>query len=218
MKCFVGQSIGMERPTSDIEMHEALRHIDAIQDHLARAEVYRGFRVGGVATAGAIGLIAAALQPWIVDPGDGVAFVRYWLAVAIASGAVGGGAAVWAYVRREDEYSRRRTRQVFAQFAPCLAAGALVTVALPRFQGDALLPGLWALIFGLGIFAVRPHLPRAIGWVGLYYLAAGAFLLLRGGEPTGWDVGGVFGVGHLGSALVLHVNMERPCDEQTESG
>ena len=28
----------MDRPTSDIEMHEALRHIDAIQDHLARAE------------------------------------------------------------------------------------------------------------------------------------------------------------------------------------
>jgi hypothetical protein len=74
-----------------------------------------------------------------------------------------------------------------------------------------LLPGLWAVVFGLGVFATRPYLPRAVGWVGLYYLTAGAFLLGRSpfAELSGWSVGGVFGLGQLATALVLYWNLER---------
>ncbi len=75
-----------------------------------------------------------------------------------------------------------------------------------------LLPGLWAICFGIGTFASRPYLPRASGWIALFYYAAGFTLLwiARGPEPlTGWWVGGVFGVGQLLAALVLWWNLER---------
>ena len=71
-----------------------------------------------------------------------------------------------------------------------------------------LLPGLWAICFGIGTFASRPYLPRASGWVALFYYAAGFTLLwiARGPEPlTGWWVGGTFGVGQLLAALVALV-------------
>jgi hypothetical protein len=193
---------------------DALSRIDAIHEQLTKGEVYRGFQVRGVALAGLAGLLAAAAQPLVVDPDDAAGFVYYWLAVAVVCALLAGGAAVYAYCFREDAFARRRTRRVIGQFLPCLVAGAAATATLLRAGPNfiALLPGLWALLFGLGTFATRPYLPRAVGWVGLSYLAAGAFLLQRAVVAPAlspWAVGGVFGLGHLATAVVLHFNLER---------
>src|SRR5215218_7849856 len=102
---------------------EALDRLDAIHDHLARAEEYRGFRAAGVAAAGVLGLLAAAVQPLLAGTGpDG--FVVYWAAVATVCAAAGVGPAVYAHLASEDEIDRRRTRRLFVQFLPCVLAGA----------------------------------------------------------------------------------------------
>ena len=63
---------------------------------------------------------------------------------------------------------------------------------------------MWAVVFGLGVVAVRPHLPPAVALVGVGYVLAGALLVAwRPEAPSGWSVGGVFGAGHLVTALVL---------------
>ncbi len=194
-----------------MRVREALEQIDAIHEYLARAEVYRGFRTPGVALVGVIGIAAAAIQPRLA-PATPAGFVWYWLAVAALALAVGGGTAVHAYLFQEDEFARRRTRRVLTQFLPCLLAGLLTTAAFVRAGSDLILhlPGTWAILFGLGIIAARPYLPRGIGLVGLGYVLAGGVLLARApldGELSGWTVGGVFGVGHFATAIVLW------CDE-----
>lgn len=183
-----------------MEVRNALAQLDRIHDHLTRAEVYRGFRVPAVAVVGALGLLAAAAQPWV-----DVSFVWYWSAVGAVGVLTGFGAAVRSYLFREDEFERRRTRRVMGQFLPCVLAGALLTVALGRTDAFVpLLPGVWAVVFGLGVVAVRPHLPPAVALVGVGYVLAGALLVAwRPEAPSGWSVGGVFGVGHLVTALVL---------------
>lgn len=182
---------------------DAIEQLDLIHDQLARAEVYPGFRPPAVALVGSVGLLAAAAQPGVSAGG----FVAYWLAVAAVGGAIGFAAAARSYAREEDELARRRTRRVMAQFLPALAAGAAVTLGVWRAGPELvhLLPGLWALVFGLGIVAARPHLPAAVWGVGVGYVLAGAALLLAATpEPSGWAVGGVFGVGHLATAAALH--------------
>ncbi len=70
--------------------------------------------------------------------------------------------------------------------------------------------GLW--VFGLAIFAARPYLPRASGWVALAYLGAGCIALnLAPTDPVvfGWIVAAIFGTGQLAAALVLFWNVER---------
>ncbi|MBM3979673.1 MAG: hypothetical protein FJ304_05210 [Planctomycetes bacterium] len=188
-----------------MSVRDALDQLDRIHDQLAKGEVYRGFRVPAVALVGTLGLLAAAGQRWVVPPGDAPAFVWYWAAVGATGALVGFGAAVRSYLFREDDFERRRTRRVMGQFLPCVLAGALLTAALARGLAFApLLPGLWALVFGLGVVAVRPHLPRAVGLVGAGYVLAGGLLLAwQPPEPPGWCVGGTFGVGHLITALVL---------------
>ena len=84
-----------------------------------------------------------------------------------------------------------------------------------------LLPGLWAICFGIGIFASRPYLPRASGWVALFYYAAGVALLWRANGTTplhAWWVGGTFGIGQLLAAFVLFWNLERGGTEDKRIG
>jgi hypothetical protein len=187
---------------------DAIDRLGLIHDQLARAEVYPGFRPTAVALVGVAGLLAAAAHPLVPAARGGDGFVGYWLVVAGVGATVGFAAAARGYARDDDHLSRRRTRRVMAQFLPALLAGAAVTVGVCRAGPglEYLLPGLWAILFGLGTVAARPHLPAGVWAVGVGYVAAGAALLCAADAaagPSGWAVGGVFGVGHLATAAVL---------------
>ena len=86
--------------------------------------------------------------------------------------------------------SARRSRT-----ASRVAAGAVVTVCLLRAGPGCTgwLPGLWAMLFGLGLVAARPYLPRHIGVVAL--LPDGKSLLFASWDTTlrYWDIVSVHG-------------------------
>jgi hypothetical protein len=196
-----------------MELPQALAQIAEIRAQAAKAEVYRGYRSVPIAASGLLGLAAAALQP----PGlvsDPTGFVVYWVAVAACAGFVGVSEIVYNYIVHDEALARRRTQRVIGQLLPGLLGGAIVTASFVHLGTTLvpLLPGIWALTFGLGIFASRPYLVRASGWVALYYCAAGAVLLwtARGPETlNAWTVGGTFGVGQLLTAVVLYWNLEQ---------
>jgi hypothetical protein len=197
-----------------VDVPRALAQIEAIHEQLAKGEIYRGYRSLPVAASGLIGIGAAWLQPAPLAHGDPVGFVLYWTVVAAGAVIVGASEIAWNYVTREDTAARRRTRRVIGQFLPSLCGGAAITASFVHLSAALvpLLPGVWAICFGIGAFASRPYLPRAAGLVALFYYAAGVVLLwiARGPEPLqGWWVGGTFGVGQLLAALVLYWNLER---------
>jgi hypothetical protein len=196
------------------DVTRALKQIAEIHEHLAKGEVYRGWRSVPVALSGVVGLVAAAGQSTAERPIDPWSFTMYWMAVASLAIVVGCAEIAWHYLRRSTATDRRQTRQVFGQFLPALVAGAGVTLALTRLNPSlaVVLPGLWALFFGVGVFAARPYVPRASGWVALYYWAAGLVLLWSAGDVntlSPWTVGGTFGVGQLLAATALYWNLER---------
>lgn len=199
-------------------LSEAVSQIAEIHAVLARSEVYRGFRSLPVALSGVCGLAAEAARDAVLGPRpSGTALVQYWGAVAVFAALVGLSETAYNYVRHEDPFARRKTRRVLGQFLPCLAAGLAATFALCRRSPDvlSLLPGLWAIFFGLGLFAARPYLPRAIGWVALYYVGVGAGLLAvtePGPAPDDHHVGLTFGAGQIAAGLVLYWNLERRTD------
>ncbi len=196
-----------------MELPQALAQIAEIRAQAAKADVYRGYRSVPVAASGLMGLAAAWLQPPGIA-GDPIGFVIYWVVVAIGAGFVGVSEIVYNYVVHDEALAKRRTRRVVGQMLPGLLAGALVTASFVHLSTALvpLLPGLWALAFGLGIFASRPYLVRTSGWVALYFCAAGAALLWTARGPdtlNAWAVGGTFGVGQLLTAGVLYWNLER---------
>jgi hypothetical protein len=198
----------------------ALDQIADIHQQIAKGEMYRGYRSLPIAASGLMGYAAAWLQASTLGAHDPVGFVLYWTALAACAGFVGGSEIVYNYCVRDDRAARRRTRQVVGQFMPSVLAGAIITVSFVHLSAALvpLLPGLWAICFGLGTFASRPYLPRASGWIALFYYAAGIVLLwiARSAEPLrGWWVGGTFGTGQLLAAAVLYWSLERraPRDE-----
>ena len=198
-----------------MDVPQALDRIEEIHAQMAKGEVFRGYRPVPVAIAGAVGLLAGWLQPRFV-PADGVGtgFVAFWLAVAALNVALNAGVVATGYARSRDAFARRHTRQVVGQFVPCLLAGAAVSLCLPAADPGLarLLPGLWALLFGLGVFASRPYLARATGWVALFFVVAGTALLAFPGRDLarlGLAHGAVFGAGLLAAAVVLHLDVPR---------
>lgn len=196
-----------------MDLSRALGQLADIHQQLAKGEVYRGYRSLPVAASGLIGLIAAWAQPQGLGVVDPVGFVEYWGVIAMAAALVGSSEIIYNYVR-DERAERRRTRQVVGQFLPGLLAGVIISASFVRLSVALvpLLPGVCAICFGTGIFASRPYLPRASGWVGLFYYMAGVGLLsiANGPEPLhAWWVGGTFGVGQLLAAFVLFWNLER---------
>lgn len=200
--------------SSEVDVTRALDQIAEIHRQIAKGEVYRGYRSLPIAASGLMGIAAAWLQPTSLGTSDPIGFVLYWTAIAVGAGFVGSSEMIHTYVVHEDGTARRQTRRVVGQFLPSLVGGAAITLCFTHLSAALvpLLPGLWAICFGIGTFASRPYLPKASGWIALFYYAAGFTLLwiARGPEPlTGWSVGGVFGAGQLLAALVLWWNLER---------
>ena len=198
-----------------MDLSRALGQLADIHQQIAKGEIYRGYRSLPLAASGLMGFAAAWAQPASLGAGDPLAFVLYWIVVAVCAGFVGASEIIYNYVVHEDRAARGRTRLVVGQFLPSVLAGAIITGSFMHLSAALvpLLPGLWAICFGIGIFASRPYLPRASGWVALFYYSAGVALLwmARGPEPLQpWWVGGTFGSGQLMAALVLYWNLERP--------
>ena len=197
-----------------MDLSRALGQLADIHQQIAKAEVYRGYRSLPIAASGLIGFVAAWMQSPALGAADPVGFVLYWATIAACAGFVGASEIIYNYVVHDDRIARRRTRLVVGQFLPSLLAGAAITVSFVHLSPALvpLLPGLWAICFGIGTFASRPYLPRASGWIALFYYAAGmALLWVAGGSGPlrGWWVGGTFGTGQLLAALVLYWNLER---------
>jgi hypothetical protein len=189
-----------------------------------------------VALSGVLALVAAGLQTRLAGDESPQDFVLYWMAVGMISSATAAGGIAYNYLREKSHFARRRTRATVGQLLPCLVVGFGVAALLGRPGSDSIayIPGLWAVLFSLGIFASRPYLPRITGWVALYYLAAGIVLLAMAQERTSlllwgrhvtvgfsqtaaghpkslspWGMGLTFGFGQILAGIVLYWDLER---------
>jgi hypothetical protein len=198
-----------------MELREALGQIDAIRQQMARAELFRGYRSLTVGVSGVSALAAAAIQPYLVEPETRLRdFLVLWLFVA-AVNLLMAAVQLWRRVRfANSRLERQATLLAAEQFLPSILVGAVVTLCVYRYAADAawMLPGLWSLIYSLGIFASYRLLPRQVVWVGLYYIAAGAACLVwgqGGGALAPWQMALSFGGGQIFGAAVLYWTLER---------
>jgi len=202
-----------------MKVNEAIEQISEIHDHLNRTEFYRGFRSVPVALSGLAGCLAAFLQPTFLGRSPApLTFVYYWTLVASGNLSMIILFTLYCYLFQENRLERKRTRHVWAQFSPSLVIGLLLTLSIVPLGNDviALLPGLWAFVMSLGIFATGPFLPRMSRWMAMYYLLAG-FLLLglaqKGLAFSAWGMGLTFGLGQFIGAAILYLNLERKNDD-----
>jgi hypothetical protein len=197
-----------------VELHEALTQISEIRQRVAQAEVFRGYRAVPVAFSGLLALTTAVVQMiCLPDPtGNALAYLALWVGAASISLLATGLELFLHYRHAHSPLAGQLTWLALRQFAPCLIAGAVVLLAVATYARDVLwiLPGLWALLFSMGIFASYRLLPKATFWVATFYLIAGALLLtLHEDALSPWAMGLPFGAGQLFAAAVLYWTLER---------
>lgn len=108
-------------------------------------------------------------------------------------------------------------RMAVEQFLPAVGAGLLITIALVRFVPSVfwMLPGLWQVIFSLGIFSSCRFLPRLMIAAGGWYLITGLVCTALGDSRAlaPWTMGLAYGAGQLLVAGILLVATPEGADE-----
>lgn len=197
-----------------MKLADALDQISEVRVRMAQTATFRGFRSLTVGFSGVLGIMAAVVQiqsGWA--PAEVVEFVDLWIGVAAISVLIVGAELVYRSSIEASPLKRRLTIVAVQQFSPCLVAGALVTAAVIKTPESAwMLPGLWAVLFSLGVFACCRFLPTATVWMGAYYMVSGAACLTLGSQAQHWMpwmMIATFGVGQLLSAGILYWTLER---------
>jgi hypothetical protein len=199
------------------DLDRALAEITAIRTQLARGSEFRGYGPATLAATGVLALAAACGQAlWLTDPNRQIeVYFGLWVAIAALSAILIGLETVARTRRAHSRLADEMLSAAIEQFLPAAAAGALLTVVLLRFapEGRWMLPGLWQIIYSLGVFASCRFLPRPVFAAGLWYLGAGLACLAFARGPDAfspWAMGAPFGVGQLFIAAVVNRSAREP--------
>ena len=199
-----------------MELHDALTQISDIRRQMARAHVFRGYRAATAAASGVIALLAAAIQrSWAPNPfQDVVPYLTIWGSAAFLSLLLVGVEIATRHIRSGSVLQRELSLATIECLTPSLVAGALLTLALVAYarSGMWLLPGLWAILFSLGLFSCRRVMPGGIVIPAGYYLLAGLICITMtqgAGAFSPWSMVWTFGVGQFLTAGVLFGSRER---------
>jgi len=197
------------------DVREALSEIRSIRGHVARYSEFRGYGPLTLAGTGILAIAIASVQTHrAVDLEHApVRFLAMWIAAAAAALTFIGIETIARARRIHSALAMQMLHAALEQFLPAIVAGILLTAAIARAAPQSLwmLPGLWQMLFSLGVFASCRFLPRATFWVGVWYLTTGMACLVLGPDALAspWEMGIPFGVGHLMVAGVLQFGYRR---------
>jgi hypothetical protein len=202
------------------ELRQALDDINAIRSQVARGTQFRGYGPLSIASSGVLALAVAAVQArWAQSSEHDLRlFLLVWISTAAVAVFLSALETIFRVQRVHSGFALQMIQAAAEQFLPCIVVGLLLTVVMMRIapQDFWMLPGLWAVLFSLGVFASCRFLPRQMFAVGAWYLAAGLVsLLIAAGHHVllPWAMGISFGVGQLLVAAVLHFGFEDAVEE-----
>jgi hypothetical protein len=201
------------------DLNRALGDISSIRRQVARSTEFRGYGPATLAATGGIAILAATAQTlWLPDPANRIAaYLAIWISTAVVSAGLIGVQMVTRTHRMHSGMADEMIRMAVEQFLPAAVAGALMTIVLAGSVPSALwmLPGLWQVIFSLGVFSSCRFLPRPMAAAGVWYLLTGmaCIMLANGRALSPWAMGIPYGAGQLLVAGILFFTARKGSDE-----
>jgi hypothetical protein len=201
------------------ELNRALGDISSIRRQMARSTEFRGYGPATLAATGLIAFLAAVIQSlFVTDPVNHIStYLSVWIWTAVLSAALTGVQMYTRTRRMHSGMSQEMMHMAVEQFLPSAGAGLLMTIVLVRYVPAALwmLPGIWQVIFSLGVFSSCRFLPRPMLAAGAWYLITGLVCISLGGSRalSPWAMGIPYGAGQLLVAGVLLFSTHEGGDE-----
>jgi hypothetical protein len=200
------------------DLNKALVDISSMRRQMARSTEFRGYGPATLAgTAGLAVLAATAQSFWVRDPANQIGtYLGIWIWTAAVSAALIGIQMHTRSRRIHSGLADEMIRTAVEQFLPSAIAGTLLTIVLVRWVPHALwmVPGMWQIIFSLGVFSSCRFLPRPMIAAGAWYLLTGLACIALGDTRalSPWAMGIPYGVGQLLVATILLLNSKDGVD------
>jgi len=196
-----------------LELRDALSQIYDIRQQLSHSQTFRGYRSLSTGLTSLVAMVTAGVQAILIPTGKPYqAYLYCGFAAAIVSMVIVG---VELFVRANRSTSTQRQMSWFAieQFLPSIIGGAMITyvIAFHHWDSIPLLPGIWAILFGMGVFASRRLLPKPTFLIGGFYMLTGLLILTLPAKAamSPWTMGLIFGIGQMAAAGMLYWTLER---------
>jgi hypothetical protein len=201
------------------DLNRALGDISSIRRQMARSTEFRGYGPATLAATGLIAVLAAGVQALLLaDPASHIStYLSIWICTAAVSAALTGVQMYTRTRRMHSGMSQEMMHMAVEQFLPSVGAGLLITIVLVRYVPAALwmIPGIWQVIFSLGIFSSCRFLPRPMLAAGAWYLLTGLACIALGDSRalSPWAMGIPYGAGQLLVAAILLFGAHEGTDE-----
>jgi hypothetical protein len=204
------------------DLNRALVDIRNIRRQVAQTTEFRGYGPLTLSATAVLALLAGVVQSrWLPEPANSpVQYVALWLTTALLCAALIASQMIGRAKRLHSGMADEMIRMAVAQFLPASIAGAILPFVLLRVSGDVfwLLPGLWQMIFGLGVFASCRCLPRPMLLVGAWFLLTGLACVALGDAralaPA--TMSGAYAVGMMLVAAIHYFSQKVSTDEEQE--
>jgi hypothetical protein len=205
------------------DLNKALIEITSIRRQMARSTEFRGYGPATLAATGALAMAAGGVQAWWVpEPATHIqGYLGIWIGTAALSAALIGIQTFTRSRRIHSGMADEMIRMAMEQFLPSVAAGLLMTVVLVRYAPAAvwMLPGIWQVIFSLGVFSSCRFLPRPVAAAGVWYLMTGLLCLAAGDSRAlaPWAMAVPYGAGQTLVAGILFSAAKEAAGEDRSS-
>jgi len=162
-------------------MHaRAMDDLKFIRETMEAAATFTAVSGWGTVCIGVTALLATALSA-VTDS------VTRWVFIWLCEAVLSVGISVYAMARKARAANvplwSEPARKIVFSFAPPLALGALLTLVCYERGLIELLPGLWMLLYGVGVIAAGTFSVRIVPVMGMAFMAVGTFTLFA---PLVW--------------------------------
>jgi hypothetical protein len=165
-------------------LNQALVDIRSIRRQVAQATEFRGYGPLTLSATALFALLAGAAQAhWLPNPAaHPTLYVALWLTTGILSAALIATQMLTRANRLHSGMADEMIRIAVAQFLPAAIAGIILPFVLLHTTQSVfwMLPGLWQIIFSLGVFASCRGLPRPMLLAGVWFFITGVTCIALG--------------------------------------
>jgi hypothetical protein len=165
-------------------------HLQYIRETMEGATAFTavpGFGGIGMGATALFAALVAAHQPT----------TERWLAVWLAEGVAALAIGIYAMARKargvETSLLSRPGRKFALGLAPPMLAAALLTVPLYSAGLSGLLPGVWLLLYGVGVVAAGAFSVKVVPAMGFCFACLGAIALFSPAAYGNWFLAAGFG-------------------------
>jgi hypothetical protein len=178
-------------PSLDLR-ERAMDNLRFIRETMERAGSFTAVSGWGLAVIG----VAAVLAAWLASRQQSPElWLATWMAAALVCLLIGLLTSATKARHAKVSLLTGPGRKFILSLAPPMGAGAVLTAVLFRAGLVGVLPGMWLLLFGVGIIAAGSFSVRAVPVMGMCFMAVGVAALA---SPGAWgDVYMAAGFGGL---------------------